>query len=40
MSSHPSPGSIIGALLDRSAPVFLLSLTFVAAIGNLILILP
>lgn len=40
MSSPRRPTPVIESLIDHSTPIFLLSLTFVAAIGNLILILP
>ena len=40
MSSLPAPIALFVTLIDRSGSVFLLSLARVAAIGNLILILP
>ncbi|MFO0437120.1 hypothetical protein [Phenylobacterium sp.] len=40
MSSLPAPLALAVNLIDRSGSIFLLSLALVAAIGNLILILP
>ena len=40
MSSLPAPLAFAVNLIDRSGSIFLLSLALVAAIGNLILILP
>lgn len=40
MSSLQCSAVAVESLIDRAASIFLLSLTLVAAVGNLILILP
>lgn len=40
MCSLSTSTAFIEGLIDRATPIFLLSLTLVAAVGNLVLILP